>query len=229
MQNFKLYLLLVFFILINNNVWSQAVNDKIDDSFNKATLVEFFNRLEKKVPYKFYYNKAQLDSFTLQLDVKGLTLSGVLKEAFKGTDILYGIDDINKNVYITRKLQLVTELPKGIFMHIDNSTAKSNVLNDSIADFDIASGKVAKATTRKLIEIGRKANQKGGNIILTGYIRNATTGEPLVNATVFIDSVHITTTDLYGHYSLTIPTGDRILNVQNIGMKDGKFQLAVSI
>ena len=227
MQNFKLYLLLVFFILINNNVWSQAVNDKIDDSFNKATLVEFFDRLEKKVPYKFYYNKAQLDSFTLQLDVKGLTLSGVLKEAFKGTDILYGIDDINKNVYITRKLQLVTELPKGIFMHIDNSTAKNNVLNDSIADFDIASGKVAKATTRKLIEIGRKTNQKGGNIILTGYIRNATTGEPLVNATVFIDSVHITTTDLYGHYSLTIPTGDRILNVQNIGMKDGKFQLAV--
>ncbi len=227
MQHFRFYFLPFFFIFFNNNIYSQAANYKIDDTFSKVTLIEFFNRVEKKVPYKFYYNKAQLDSFILQLDVKGLTLSGVLKEAFKGTDILFTIDDINRIVYITRKLQLITELPKNIFRHIDYSGAKNNVLNDSIADFDIASGKVTKATTRKLIEIGKKTNRTGGNIILTGYIRNATTGEPLVSASVFTDSVHITTTDLYGHYSLTIPAGNRILNVQNIGMKDGKFQLAV--
>ena len=227
MQHFRFYFLPFFFIFFNNNIYSQAANYKIDDTFSKVTLIEFFNRVEKKIPYKFYYNKAQLDSFILQLDVKGLTLSGVLKEAFKGTDILFTIDDINRIVYITRKLQLVTELPKNIFRHIDYSGAKNNVLNDSIADFDIASGKVTKATTRKLIEIGKKTNRTGGNIILTGYIRNATTGEPLVSASVFTDSVHITTTDLYGHYSLTIPAGNRILNVQNIGMKDGKFQLAV--
>ena len=120
MRNSRLFILSVF-ILFGCSVHSQVTDGKIYDSFNNVTLVEFFDRLEKKVPYKFYYNKSQLDSFLLRLDVKGQSLPELLEEAFKGTDILFAIEENNKHIYITRKLAVVTHLPKDIFRRSDNS------------------------------------------------------------------------------------------------------------
>ncbi len=222
----RLFILSVF-ILLSCSVRSQVTEGKIHDSFINVTLVEFFDRLEKKVPYKFYYNKSQLDSFLLRLDVKGLSLPEVLEEAFKGTDILFAIEENNKNIYITRKLPVVTQLPKDIFRRPGNSDPASKALSDSVTDFDIEPGKIIKAVPGKLIEIGRKTSNAGGKAIITGYIRNVRTGEPVTSASVFADSVHATLTDLYGHYSLTLPVGNRVLNVQTVGMKDVKLQLLV--
>ena len=226
MRNSRLLILLVF-ILLGCSVRSQVTDGKIYDSFNNVTLVEFFNRLEKKIPYKFYYNKAQLDSFLLRLDVKGQSLPEVLEEAFKGTDILFAIEENNKNIYITRKLPVVTQLPKDIFRRPGISDQANKALSDSVTDFDIEPGKIIKAVPGKLIEIGRKTSNTGNNAIITGYIRNVRTGEPVTSASVFTDSVHATLTDLYGHYSLTLPVGSRVLNVQTVGMKDVKLQLLV--
>jgi hypothetical protein len=52
-------LLLFSFLLINNISRSQSPSlVKINDNFENISLTEFFNRLEKQVPYKFYYNTA---------------------------------------------------------------------------------------------------------------------------------------------------------------------------
>jgi hypothetical protein len=93
-------------------------------------------------------------------------------------------------------------------------------------EYGLENRRTAKAIPGKLVEIGKKG-QATGNVILTGYIHSAKTGEPLVNASVYTDSLHGTTTDLYGHYSLTMSPGNRILNVQSIGMKDTRIQMQV--
>ena len=98
---------------------------------------------------------------------------------------------------------------------------------DFISGFDIEPGKAVKAVEGKLFEIGQKSTNPGAKAIITGYIRNVRTGEPVTSASVFTDSVHATLTDLYGHYSLTLPVGNRVLNVQTVGMKDIKLQLLV--
>ena len=99
---------------------------------------------------------------------------------------------------------------------------KKSSFTDSIPSFDIESRSVSKGIAGKLYEIGKKTNQAIRSAILTGYVRNARTGEPLVNASVFTDNQHGAVTDQYGHYSLTLPGGNHTLNIQHIGMKDTK-------
>lgn len=220
-------ILFSFLFLVSITDYSQGTNEKITDSFDNVSLVDFFNRLEKKVPYRFYYNTSQFDSLILKLDAKNLTLKEVLQEAFKATDIHFSIDSVEKNIFITRKLVITTELPKGYFRNKNDLAALNDALSDSIPEYDIESGKVTKATAGKLFEIGRKTSQSKGVIVLTGYVRNSKTGEPLTSVSVFTDSLHATSTDVYGHYSLTVPVGNRTLNIQSIGMKDTRLQLAV--
>jgi len=223
-----LILPLIFLLFFNNSMYSQEIpGEKIDDNFDNISLVDFFNRLEKKIPYKFYYNAAQLDSIILQLRVNHLTLKEVLQEAFKNTELLFSIDSSNKNVFITKKTGVVTELPKEYFRSIVNTEAKVINISDSIADYEIESAKVTRATAGKLIEIGKKNNQSRGNAIVTGYIRNSKTGEPLTNVSVFTDSLHASMTDIYGYYSVTLAVGNQDLHVQTIGMKDVRLKLAV--
>lgn len=215
---------IITFCFFTNTLQAQGPSEKITDDFDNVTLPEFFNRLEQKVPYRFYYNIDQVKSAVLKLSVKDLTLKEVLQEAFKGTDIRFSIDSLNKFIFITSKVLLTTELPKGFF---DNDMASASPRSDSLTNYDLDVKKATKATAGKLYEIGKKSNQTKGAVILTGTVRNARTGEPAGNVSVFTDSINATVTDAYGHYSLTIPVGSRVLNVQSIGMKDTKLQLMV--
>ena len=227
MKKNRLMISLVLLLLSSAGQSQEPLKIKIDDSFNNISLTEFFNRLEKKIPYKFYYNSVQLDTFILKLTVQDKTLPEVLQEAFKATDILFSIDNNNKNIFITRKLLIVTELPKGFFKNEDQLVNKNTVSSTPTDAFDLETKKTTKATAGKLFEIGRKSGQSNARVIITGYIRNSKTKEPLANASVFVDSLNATTTDQYGHYSLTVTTGNRTLNVQYTGMRDTKLQLAV--
>lgn len=223
MRIFKL-LPLLFCLAISSSLFAQETNVKITEHFNNVSLSEFFNRLEKKVPYKFFYT-SQLDSFIIDLDVKDLTLPQTLQQAFKATDIRYAIDSSLKYIYITRKIQVLTDLPAGFFGDKDVIVANNNS-QDTPEDYESKPSK-NKAVPGKLFEIGQKGSQNRKPVIVTGYVRNARTGEPLPNVSVFQDSANATTTDFYGHYSITILPGSRVLNVQFIGMKDVKLQLAV--
>jgi hypothetical protein len=95
-------------------VSAQEGDKKIEGDFKGLKAAQFFDKLEKQVPYKFYYDSAQLDSLDVQVTAKGQTLTELLQEAFKGTDIRFSIDS-DRNVFITRKLQVVTDLPKKYF------------------------------------------------------------------------------------------------------------------
>ena len=101
-------------------------------------------------------------------------------------------------------------------------------MKDTVVDYGIELKKIGVVTSEsKLYEIGIKTNAIRGNAILTGTVRNARSGEPLINAPVFISNEHSTITDAYGNYSLTVPAGKHTLNILAIGMKDTKLQLAV--
>src|SRR6266498_82684 len=226
MRNYS-SLLLILFLPVCYIVSAQEGDNKIEGDFKGLTAIQFFNKLEKQVPYKFYYDSLQLDSLNVQVTAKGLTLPELLKEVFKGTDIHFLIDQY-KNVFITKKLQFVTELPKDFFDQTENLPGDTRTAPDSIAACDLESRKISKTSSGKLIEIGNKRNQSKGPVILTGYIRDSKTGEPLVNASVFTDDFKESViTDPYGHYSLTLPVGSHSLNVQVTGMRDYKVQVMV--
>src|SRR6266496_6669457 len=134
----RLSLLLNLFLLASCPVSAQDDGNKIEGDFKGLSAIQFFNKLEKLGPYKFYYDANQLDSFIVQVTAKGEALTDLLNKAFKDTDLHFSIDD-DKNVFITRKLQIVTDLPKGFFGNTANLANNTSSPSDSILDQDIQS------------------------------------------------------------------------------------------
>ena len=198
----------------------------ITGNFENLTLKDFFNKLESQAPCFFYYDVNQLDSNLVNLSVQNEPLSSVLEKALKSSGLLYSIDGDN-HVYITKGMRIVTHLPEGFFP--SSATAKPAwSVKDSVVDYGLELKKERKVTSEsKLYEIGPRTNNISGTAIVTGTIRNSKTGEPVINASVFIDNSAATVTDAYGNYSLTVPAGKHTLNIMGIGMKDTKLQLAV--
>ncbi len=81
----------------------------------------------------------------------------------------------------------------------------------------------------KLYEIGDPSVRNTKNTItVDGYVKDTKTGEPIVGASVYIEKPRTgVITDPYGYYSLSLPKGRYILNVQSIGMKDIRREIAL--
>src|SRR5688572_3057250 len=197
----------------------------ITGNFENVLLVDFFLTLESRSPYFFYYNESQLDSARVNVVAQNEPIQTVLERALQNTGLLFSIDNY-KRVYITKGLKFTTRLPAGFFPSPESK--QPIVAKDSIIDYELTPARKEKVTSEsKLYEIGVRTNTVKGAAVITGVIRNSKTGEPLINASVFVDNNHSTVTDAYGYYSLTVPAGKHTLNILAIGMRDTKLQLAV--
>jgi hypothetical protein len=222
----KKTVLVTVLLMVIGSAFTQDKKDiRISLGSDSLRLVELFQKIEAQSPYYFYYDAKQLDSVKVSVPAQNESLPVVLEKALKSTGLLFSIDENNK-VYITKGLKIITKLPNGFFRSDQQQPALA--VKDSIVDYGLGAKRPEKITSEsKLYEIGTKSNTARGNAIITGIVRNGSTGEPLINASVFIDNNHSTTTDAYGRYSLTVPAGKHTLNILAIGMKDTKLQLAV--
>jgi hypothetical protein len=196
----------------------------VSGDFRNMSAEAFFKQIETNTPYYFYYDAKQLDSLTINLSAKNESISDVLKQAFANTDILFSIDAQN-HVFITKKVQLVTSLPPDFF---DNANKIPTTAANNIAVYE-SKNPVKTESENRIYEIGAKTNSSGKQkAILNGHVFNASTGEPVINASVFIEQLNIgVATDQFGYYSITLPTGSHVLNVQSIGMKDAKYNVII--
>ncbi|RYZ51267.1 MAG: TonB-dependent receptor, partial [Chitinophagaceae bacterium] len=78
-------------------------------------------------------------------------------------------------------------------------------------------------------EVGIKTNTiKPGNVVVSGYVRHERSGEPVANASLFVDSLNRNVlTNTEGYYNITLPAGSHNLYVQSLGMQDAKLKLVV--
>ena len=64
------------------------------------------------------------------------------------------------------------------------------------------------------------------NYTISGYVRDASTGEELIGANVYIEKLRAgSDTNVYGFYSVTIPEGDYIIRYSYIGYETQKKRL----
>jgi CarboxypepD_reg-like domain/TonB-dependent Receptor Plug Domain len=222
----KINLLISVFILLTVASFAQEKKEPtVSGTYEGLTWIQFFKRLENQAPCFFYYDEKQLDSSLVTITFYNETISQVLEKAFRNTNLLFTIDKDNR-VFVTQKLKLLTSLPLGLFPKSSATIKPASA--DSLIDYGLDLKKAKNiAQESKLYEIGRKTNVLSGEAIITGTIRNAKTGEPVVNASVFIDNNYFTVTNAYGNYSLKVPAGKYLLNILGIGMKDTRLQLMV--
>jgi len=198
---------------------------------DSAGIEKFANEIEKQTGFRFFYDTARLDSVVITIDAQNQPLTKVLELAFAGNDVFYTIDE-SKHIFLTRGRPLNLLLPEGFFTGGKTNKPRSRqdtafLVNASEPNDE---NTVQKAVLEnKLYEIGDKSTPNPPKIVtVAGYVRDVKTGEPIVGASVFIDNPRIGgATDQYGYYSLSLPRGRHIINIQSIGMRDTRRQIVL--
>lgn len=220
-RNFTIFLLAVLFSQFSN---AQSVPEpKITIHLDSARFNDFVKEVEKQTGYFFYYDAARFDSLTIDLDVKEQTIRAVLDQVFRGSDFTYALD-LAKRVYITEGQKIITQLQPGLFN--PNSPDNADLITYTTPDND-AQEKLLSTAESKVHDVGVKRYKiPPGNSTVTGYVRSAVTGEPVIGAAVFIESPSIgVTTDALGFYTLTIPRGKQKLRIKSTGMRETQRQI----
>jgi len=220
-------------VIIFANFYSPALHAQknaqnlISVTFHDAPIKELTEEIEMQTDYFFYYDISQFDSLRFNFSVSREPLGAVLSRAFANTDFFYSIGPHNE-VFLTKITGIQTNLTVS-----PSDTAKGKKQHYSWpADEDQtpATG-VQKATLEnKLYQIGvNSANNGQPNALISGYVRDAKTGESIAGASIYTDKTRIgVSSDQYGYYALSLPKGRHILNIQSIGMKDTRRQIMLS-
>ena len=199
----------------------------ISGDFQGMSFEQFAQAIEAKTDYHFYFNSAQLDTFSVTLSVTQKPLYAILGQLFLHTEFHYAIDAQN-NVFIVRRFKIETSLPNDFFARKKNiADTASNFITTDYTEEDKQNDKLKSSLENKLYEIGIKTNTiKQGNATVAGYIRDMKTGEAIIGAAIYIDNPPIgVTTDQFGYFSFTLPRGRHVLKITSVGMKDTKRQV----
>jgi len=186
----------------------------------QSTYPEILKELEKQSGYRFYYDTADLDTTKIDINVDRAPMEKILDQVFAGSEISYSIDR-HQHVFIAKGEAIHTDLPPGYFDKAGDKGALAG--GDSVRDYLEEVGKQQVATLEnKLYTIGDKGNPTPNRVAnLAGYARDAKTGEPIVGASIYVENPRVgVASDQYGYFSISLPKGRHILNIQSIGMRD---------
>jgi hypothetical protein len=215
---------------------ANAQNKNISGEFYNIKFSDFVKSVESSTNARFYYDEAELDSFTVNIKLSDQPLPEALKLIFNNSGFQYSIDPLN-HIFITKNRNLQTTLAADFF-NLNKTDSSSE--NEVVQNEDVKKEKTKTGfTENKLFEIGSKASAKKSNSILTGFVRDIKNGEALPGASVYLDSVFTgLVTDKFGYYSLTVKPGVHTLEISSLGMKgalrhiivysDGKLNIEMS-
>jgi hypothetical protein len=206
-------------------VFGQQEQHLISGEFRDLTIGEFTRELESRTGCFFYYDSTRFDSLRITLSVSREPLGRVLDLAFAKTDFRYAIDR-HQRVFLTKGVMIRTNFSPGAG---DSAGAKRpGAFAEETEEAESQSSRLQRAIAEnKLYRIGQNAANNGQpNAIISGYVRDVKTGEPVIGASIYIDRPRIgVSSDQYGYYAISLPKGRHVLNIQSIGMKDTRRQI----
>jgi hypothetical protein len=228
MKAHHLFFLLLPLCFFYQSSFSQSKPEPlISGEFNGVIFSQMVREIEAQAPYHFYFDASVMDSLRVNLRVTAQPLRTVLDQVFKDTDFKYAIDQ-NNRVYISPGQAIITDFPGNLLEpgKPDAEDKEKVVASYKQPQEDIQEKLISGAESR-LYEIGIKTYQvKEGMATLSGYVRNAASGEPVIGAAVYIESPQIgNTTDAFGYYSVQLPRGKHILRIKSVGMRETRRRI----
>ena len=220
-------LLLILVLLTTATAFSQDYPSVTLEIKQGQRMVDVLTALEKLTNYRFYYDTTDLDTASVDISVRQQPFTKVLDQLFMEKDLTYTIDR-ERYVFIGRGEPIQTALPVDFFTRKDAAAGPSPG-DTTHTRLDQNSSLQVAALENKLYTIGEKTNGPLQGIVnLAGYTRDSKTGEPIVGASIYIENPRIGVySDQYGYFSLSLPRGRHILNIQSIGMRDTRRLLMI--
>jgi hypothetical protein len=214
-MKFRNFFLLIF-LLFTIKAGGQE-KYKLSGSFKDLTFKEFVVKTEKLLPVKFFYKDEWVNELKVGEYPDCTDLPCILENLFKGSGLFYVIEK-SGNIVITNNYAIkVSESP----VDKDNRFLPPS-------DF---SGSAENQRTERIssVEVGNPAEKNNkGKVIVSGYITNKDTHEPVAGVTVFIQKLSLgAITNEYGFYSLTLPRGIYQVKFSFIGMREKSLNLSL--
>ncbi len=219
-----LVILVLFLFSFESN--AQEKDYEISGKYESTPFELFVKDIERQIPVEFMYHPQVVDSFFVTGIFNNESLTKVLTRVFRGTQIHFYLNE-NNQLILTQGYEIRTELPINFFDRSDDDIISEDEEIINFFDNEEKKAKLLSTIENSIFEIGIKSGvTEGKNTNLAGYIRDAKNGDPLIGALIYIENPRIgVSTDQFGYYSLTIPTGKHELLLKYIGYQDTKRQI----
>jgi hypothetical protein len=220
----------ICFLSVVHPSYSQTNNlNTVSIKKDSITTAWFLEEVEKQSGYKLYYNPSDLDTTRFTIAFDQLPADSALRSVLTQKGFFVSTDN-KLNFFILKGKPIVTTL--STFQPENQKSPSSLMFEEDPADIKENDKNKQQRTLleNKLFVIGeRESKNTSGSGIITGYIKDAKTGEPVVGASVMVTKLKRgTSTDQFGYYTLSLPKGQHILGIQSIGMADTKRQVMIA-
>jgi hypothetical protein len=205
------------FLMLLSTAFAQSTQ-MVNGDFRGLNFEKFADTMESIYPYHFYFDRSETDSIKVDVVAANYSMQQLLDTVLKGTSFHFAVDSLNR-IFITNKLIVQTNFPSNYFSHVTN-------VDTTLAENEQENAQETKHELRVSIEnklwyVGKGSST--GNATIAGYVRDIKSGEPIIGASVYIDTPRIgVNTDQYGYYSITLPKGYHTIKILSTGMKETK-------
>ena len=224
MKKYYLYILLLFSLTFFEKAYSQSDSTaRVKINCDKCNINDLTKQIEAQTGLHIYYDSSMFAGKSYTYTTQSEQLSKVLNQLF-ASDLIYFSFDDQKNVFFSKSKSLSLILPESFFSGTKTTIAANN---NAIDEEDVSDTKEA-LVDKQIYEIGDKNNKSQKSIVVGGIIKDVKTGQPISGANVYIENPRIgATTDQFGAYTISLPRGKHILNIQSLGMRDIKRQVVL--
>lgn len=196
----------------------------IAKEYNTSFLRDFIVEIEKTYNVQFFYNESDVPKIQLKIEKESSTLKEVLKSNLEEYNLIVSIDEF-RNIFLTKDVQIKTDLPSTFFQSLNNNTI--NDTKDTIIPSKKSFLNTSKEFIAQTIIVGTK--EKGVNkkyATIKGYAKNSKTAAAIIDATI-IDSKSGkgTLTDINGIFSMNLSIGEHILLINSLSIKEKKLKI----
>ena len=208
--------------------YGQGTEPLVTGSFERLNLEEFAQQLEMQTHYRVFFDSAAVRGVRITAQVWAQPLTSVLRQVLGPAGLQAKLDE-EHNIFIFKGGELSTALP-GDFLKPGAVAGPPPEASPPVAAGKPSAPVVRATSPAQVYEIGRPRalGASAGRVTLAGVVREAKSGEPVIGASVYVESPAVATaTDQFGYYALTLPVGAHVLNIRGIGIKNTQRHIAL--
>ncbi|MBI9033666.1 MAG: TonB-dependent receptor [Bacteroidales bacterium] len=219
----KLLFIGMFFI-ISHHGYSQSEEITLSNEYDHLSWIDFINKIESEYPVNFYYHPDSIPDIIIELTSEHKTLRQVLTDHLKPHKIEVSWDD-NGNIFLAKNNVFRTSLPDQFFNSIipdEKPSSSNNIPNDNYLQTK------AEFVAKTIIVGSSKNGLHKKNATILGRLTHSKDGNPIIGGTLYLEELQSgTITDEQGLFTLEIPKGDYILDINSLESKRSKFHIQV--
>ncbi len=224
----KLGSLLFFLFLLQPGMKGQVPDVIIRGEFYDVPFADFVTRVEQQTGVTIYFLEEWIKGIRVTVTGTGISLRGILDRALLPAGLNYYMGP-DKQVYITGKTQLVSDLPDYSGTREDLTSVPDGLVQDDLTTTEKRYIEGRRAGLLETIQIGKPGTGfEVRNAVVHGKITDFDTGEPLIGATIYIEELKKgAATDVDGRFSLVVEPGKYTVDMNCMGMESRQNYLEV--